>query len=88
MRMVYRVMGMTIPKPVREKLLKGGADFSDYFPQRANSKPCHNVLKGSLGLIEDKPDPEDSDLIEPHKLKKKVVEISPFLVQELKTTIE
>ena len=32
MRMVYRVMGLTIPKAVREKLAKGGADFADYFP--------------------------------------------------------
>ena len=32
MRMVYKLMGMAIPKPIKDKLVKGGADFSDYFP--------------------------------------------------------
>ena len=59
MRMVYKLMGLTIPKPIREKLAKRGADFSDYFPPQQNSKPCHTVFKGTLGLIEDKPPATD-----------------------------
>ena len=79
MRMVYKVMGLAIPKKVKDKLLKGGADFSDYFPQRANTKPCHNVYKGALGLIEDKPPATDEELIEPGKKKKEVE--TPFAAE-------
>ena len=42
MRMVYKLMGLQIPKNIREKLAKGGADFSDYFPVRNNTKPTTN----------------------------------------------
>ena len=77
--MVYKVMGMTIPKYVRERLAKGGADFADYFPQRANNKPCHNVYRGTLGLIEDKPAAEDEELVHPDKKKKE--DESPFAVE-------
>ena len=71
--MVYQLMGMSVPKQIRDKLAKQGADFSeysDYFPMRQNSKACHKVTVGQLGLIEEKPPAKDSELIEPHKKKK------------------
>ena len=49
MRMVYQLMGMSVPKQIRDKLAKQGADFSeysDYFPMRQNSKACHKVTVG------------------------------------------
>ena len=79
MHMVYRVMGMAIPKNIREKLAKGGADFADYFPQRANNNPCHNVYKGTLGLIEIKPAAEDHELVHPDKKNK--VDVTPFTLE-------
>ena len=70
--MVYKLMGLPIPKPIREKLAKGGADFSDYFPVRNNTKPTNTVMKGSLGFITDATPATDEELKEPPKKSKKV----------------
>ena len=56
-RMVYKILGMTIPKPMREKFAKGGADFSDFFPVNANKKATHAVFKSALGFVESLPNP-------------------------------
>ena len=61
-RMVYKIMGLTIPKPMREKFQKGGADFSDYFPVTSNRKATHTVFKCTLGFVEVKPDPTNEQL--------------------------
>ena len=79
MRMVYKLMGMFIPKPIREKLVKGGADFTDFFPQRANNNACHNIYRGTLGLVEMKPPAEDHELVHPDKKKKE--DESPFTME-------
>ena len=62
MRMAYKILGLTLPKPIRTKLAQAGADFSDYFPVRTNMKPGHSFLKCSLGLLEDKVAESDSEL--------------------------
>ena len=69
MRMVYKLMGLPIPKPIKEKLAKGGADFSDYFPVRTNTKPTSTVIKGSLGFITDDKPATDEELKVPQKKK-------------------
>ena len=60
--MVYKIMGLPLPKPIREKFAKGGADFSDYFPVAANKKATHTVFKSTLGFVEDLPIPTDEQL--------------------------
>ena len=51
-RMAYKVIGLNLPKAVKTTLAKGGADFSDFFPQTANSKPGPVTVTGQLGLLE------------------------------------
>ena len=34
--MVYKVMGLSLPKSIQRILTKGGADFTDYFPVEFN----------------------------------------------------
>ena len=70
-RMVYKVLGLTLPKPLRDKFAKGGADFSDYFPTAANLKPTVTIYKSSLGLIEEREPPTAEELIQPSKKVKK-----------------
>lgn len=62
-RMIYRILGESLPKAIREKLLLQGADFSDMFPKKNNLKPGPTFYKSSLGLILDVPPAEDSELI-------------------------
>ena len=52
MRMVYKVMGLVLPKSIRRILTKGGADFSDYFPVESNNNAGPISTKSTLGLIE------------------------------------
>ena len=68
--MVYKILGMTIPKPLREKFAKGGADFSDFFPVTANKKATHAVFKSALGFVESLPNPTQEQLEDPSKKKK------------------
>lgn len=70
MRMVYRLMGCTLPKSIRTKLAKGGADFSDYFPPLPNNKPGPYMLRGMFGNIEIKEPATDEELQEPTQPKK------------------
>ena len=64
--MVYKLLDTTLPKFIRDKLAKGGADFSDYFPLKTNTKTTSNFLRGTLGLLHDIPPPTDQDLLRPH----------------------
>ena len=66
MRMVYKLMGAALPKNIRDKLAKGGADLSDYFPAGANLKPGSSFAKSTLGLLFDIPPMTDEDLLRPH----------------------
>ena len=87
--MVYKLMGLNLPKVLREKFAKGGADFSDYFTVAANQEATHSVFKCSLGLVEVKPDPTDEQLIEPSKIKKEEEpKIDPMYVHQLESKIE
>ena len=60
--MVYKIMGLLMPKPLREKFAQGGADFSDYFPVASNKRATHTVFKSTLGFIEDLPIPTSEQL--------------------------
>ena len=51
MRMIYKLLGMTIPKELRNKLSEKGVEFSEYFPVKENSIPPHETIKSTLGLI-------------------------------------
>ena len=61
-RMAYKVLGLNLPKSIRTILSKGGADFSDFFPQTANNKPAPQTVKSSLGLLEIVEPAKDSEL--------------------------
>ena len=42
-RMVYRILGLTVPRKVREVLARKGADFSDYFQVMPNQAVPHKT---------------------------------------------
>ena len=52
MRMVYKILGITVPKAIRDKLTNEGVEFTDYWPGEKNQAVPHEVTKSSLGLIE------------------------------------
>jgi len=52
LRMAYKVLGLTLPKHIKSMLAKGGADFSDYFPQSVNNKPGPISIKSILGVVD------------------------------------
>ena len=61
-RMVFKLLGVQLPKGMRDKLARNGADLSDFLPQKANNNPPHFVYRGHLGVIEDKPPASDDQL--------------------------
>lgn len=58
MRMVYKVLGLNIPKPIRKKLVDQGVEFIEYWPADKNVS-THETHRSTLGLI-DLPNPGDS----------------------------
>ena len=52
MRMVYKLLGMQVPKFIRTKMTERGLDFIDYWPVQANSAIPHETVKSTLGLTE------------------------------------
>ena len=52
MRMVYKILGITVPKAIRDKLTNEGVEFADYWPGERNQAVPHEVTKSTLGLIE------------------------------------
>ncbi len=60
--MVYRTIGVPLPKSVKDKLTKSGADLADFFPKRANMKAGPVFFTSTLGLLEDKPPATDEEL--------------------------
>ena len=62
MRMVFKVLGLTIPREVREIMMDKGADFSDYFPGLVNSRvPNNYYTKTNLTFVEDRNIEEDEE---------------------------
>ena len=52
-RMVYRILGLTVPRKVREVLSRKGADFSDYFQVMPNQAVPHKTHQGAIGFFEE-----------------------------------
>ena len=52
MRMVYKILGMPVPKLIKDKLAEKGVEFIEHWPAAQNSMPTHETFKSSLGLIE------------------------------------
>ena len=65
MRMVYKLVGVAVPKPIAEKLKSEGADITDFFPVKNNQKPPPPVYAGVLGLLEGKSPATDEELKRP-----------------------
>ena len=53
--MVYKILGITVPKVIREKLTNEGVEFADYWPGEKNAAVPPEIIKGTLGLIENRP---------------------------------
>ena len=60
--MVYRTLGVGLPKSVKEKLTKEGANLTDFFPKRSNMKAGPPFFTSTLGLLENTVPATDEEL--------------------------
>ena len=55
MRAVYKLLGLTVPKVIKDKLALRGIDFVEYWPGQTNSLPPPEMIKSNvLGPVENR----------------------------------
>ena len=50
--MVYKVLGLQVPKKVKEILKFKGVEFSEHWPVNKNLQIPHEVFRSTLGVFE------------------------------------
>ena len=50
--MVYKVLGLQVPKKVKETLKLKGVEFAEHWPVNRNLQIPHEVFRSTLGVFE------------------------------------